>query len=127
MAKFTLAFGVLLIALGLFAYFVLADQASITAMIPSFFGVLFAILGAVAMKPSLTKHAMHGAAALGVLSLLGTGRSLTQLPALVRGEELARPTAVQVQAIMFVLCLIFVIACVMSFINARKARQASGG
>lgn len=168
MARLTLAFSAILIALGLVAYFLLADPGSrsVTALIPAFFGVVFAILGAIALKESLRKHAMHGAVLLTLLALGGTGGSLAKLPAAfealgepapatapadvasaetptappaasdaanaanadaaeVEAPAPVRVKAVIIQAIMFVLSAGFLVACIGSFIAARKARKAA--
>ncbi|MCZ6835728.1 MAG: hypothetical protein O7G85_08140, partial [Planctomycetota bacterium] len=66
MARLTIVFGSLLIALGLVVYFVLADpdeqgKVSVTALIPAFFGIPIALLGVVALKEKLRMHAIHGA------------------------------------------------------------------
>ena len=44
---------------------------------------------------------------------------------MIGGAETARPAAVTVQAIMAVLCLVFLIFAVKSFIDARKNRTKS--
>jgi succinate-acetate transporter protein len=46
------------------------------------------------------------------------------VPALLSGEPVQRATAVGVQAVFAVLCLIFVALCVKSFIDTRKAATA---
>jgi uncharacterized membrane protein len=123
MAKTTIVFGSVLVLLGLFAYFVLSGETkSMTAMIPAFFGVPIVVLGLVATKDGARKHAMHAAAALSLLGLLGTARGLMKLPTLLRdADSLERPAAIGVQSLMFLLCLVFLAMCVASFVKARKA------
>ncbi|MGE5437368.1 MAG: hypothetical protein ACM3O3_09105 [Syntrophothermus sp.] len=116
MALFSIISGMLLIVLGLIGYFGL-DSKSITALIPAFIGFPLLILGIVALKEQYIKHAMHGAAVLMLLGLIGTG--VRALPKAFSGEM---SNAVIVQLIMFVICLVFIIAAIMSFINARKRR-----
>ncbi len=71
MPYITIGVGVLLTLIGVVGY-VMSGMASWTALIPAFLGVPMALLGAVALKESLLKHAMHGAAMVGLLGLLGT-------------------------------------------------------
>jgi hypothetical protein len=127
LARLTIAFGTLLIFLGLVAYFAMQEPGhrSMTAMIPAFFGLPLAVLGVIAQaKPSTRKHTMHAAAALGTLGFLGTVPGVIKAVKWMGGTEPARPAAVQVQVIMCVMCLLFVVLCIRSFIDARKARQA---
>jgi hypothetical protein len=58
MPSTTRTFGLILIVLGLAAYF-LTGRASVTALIPAFFGAVFVILALVARNESARKHAMH--------------------------------------------------------------------
>lgn len=129
MPLLTAVFGLILIALGAVAYTVFGgEDPSITALIPSFFGVVFLALGVAAFSTGIRKHAMHGAAALGLLAVIGSARGLPALPALLRGDELDSPAAaVVVQSIMCALSAAFVVACVLSFIRARKASAAARG
>ena len=46
------------------------------------------------------------------------------LPISAAGTAAARPAAVLGQSAMFLLCLVFLVLCVRSFIQARKARSA---
>jgi hypothetical protein len=120
MAATTITFGGLLIALGL-AGWVATGQQSPTALIPAAFGLLLAVLGYLARKENLRKHAMHGAAMVGLLGFLGSARGLAGLPAFLSGEA-ERPAAVVSQAVMAAACLVFVGLCVRSFVAARRAR-----
>lgn len=124
MPKLATVLGIILILLGLIAYFGLSSE-SITALIPTFFGVPFLILGFLGQKENLRKHAMHAAAALAVIGFLGTARGLTRFISMLGGAGVERSEAVTVQAIMSVLCLLFVILAVKSFIDARKAQKTS--
>ena len=123
MPGLTIVFGLILIALGVVGYFATGRQ-SPTALIPAFAGALFLVLGLVARSPGARKHAMHAAAALAVLGFLGTVPGLIKFFRMLGGAEVARPAAVRSQAIMAVLCVVFVILCVRSFIAARRARTA---
>jgi hypothetical protein len=121
MANTAIGFGIAFIVLGLAGYFG-TGMVSMTALIPAAFGVVFCLLGLVARDPDKRKHAMHGAAALGVIAFFGSGRGLTKIWPLLAGEPVDRPSAVIAQALMALLSLIFVALCVKSFIDARRSR-----
>lgn len=109
--------GFLLVALGLIGY-IATGRASITALIPAFFGTIFLILAMVARGESSRKHAMHAAIALALVGVLGVVPRL--LPALSAGSM---GPAVLSQLVMAVVLLIYVGLGVKSFIDARKARR----
>ncbi|MCY7347059.1 MAG: hypothetical protein LH614_12660 [Pyrinomonadaceae bacterium] len=114
--------GVLLILLGVFGYGygMLNDNASPTALIPAVFGVLLIVFGALARsRENLRRHLMHAAVVVGLLGFLATVSSFFKIPALLAGTA-ERPAAVITQAVMAVICLVFVILCVKSFIDARR-------
>jgi uncharacterized membrane protein (UPF0136 family) len=70
MPKITLIFAALLIVLGILGY-VLTGSQHPTALIPTYFGIVFAILGLlVTFKPTTRKHAMHAAVTLALLGFL---------------------------------------------------------
>jgi len=119
MPRVILVFAAIFIALGLGSY-LLSGAASMTALIPAFFGLLLAAAGFLAR--SNLKLGAHIAALVGLLGFLGTARSFTKVPALLSGEPVERAAAVGVQAVFAVLCLIFVGLAVKSFIDVRKAR-----
>jgi hypothetical protein len=110
-----------LIALGV-GGFAWTEGRSYTALIPAAVGLLLLILGLLARKDHLRKHAMHAAAMVGLIGLLGSVPGLLKLPTLISGGEVERPTAVVLQSVMAVLCAVFVGLCVNSFIAARRRR-----
>jgi hypothetical protein len=124
MANTAIGFGIAFILLGLAGYFG-TGMISMTALIPAAFGIVFCLLGLIARDPDKRKHAMHAAAALGVIAFLGSGRGLTKIWPLLAGEPVERPSAVIAQALMALLSLIFVALCVKSFIDARRSRIAT--
>jgi len=123
MANTAVAFGVMLIGLGVISYFG-TGTSSPTALIPAGFGLIFLLLGFVARDPRRTRHAMHGAALLAVLGILGSGRGLPKIVPLLTGETVDRPIAVIVQAVMALLMIVFLILCIQSFRAARRSRVA---
>jgi hypothetical protein len=120
-AKITILFGILLFVLGIGGYLG-TGQTSLTALIPSAFGLVFLLLGLLARGENLRRHAMHAAAALALLGFLGTARAIAQVFTLLGGGTVERPQAVPLQALMAVLCAVFAALCVRSFIQARRAR-----
>ncbi|MBX3373386.1 MAG: hypothetical protein KF817_06090 [Phycisphaeraceae bacterium] len=126
MPRITVLTGICLVVLGLIAYlFLQSDQRSVTALIPAFFGIPFVVLGGVAGRHAgFRRHAMHIAMLIAVLGILGTVRGVTGTIDLVRGAEVARPTAVVVQTIMFAICAIYLGAGVRSFAQARMTKKA---
>lgn len=124
MVRTTLIFAVLLIANGLAGYLLSAvgsdaGPASVTALIPAFFGIALFLTGLVAAKPSLRKHAMHVAALIGLLGFIGSAMRLPKSWASLSSESGGMPLAFMSQSLMALLCLIFLIACIRSFVSAR--------
>lgn len=122
MPRIIFTFAVIFVLLGIAAYLITGAQ-SWTALIPSIFGLLLVVAGAVSLKS--LKHGGHIAALVGLLGFLGTAKSLGKVPALLSGEGIERAAAVGVQAVFAVLSLIFVALCVKSFIDARRARTST--
>jgi hypothetical protein len=119
MVHTTIGIGILLIVLGLIAFFVTGMQ-SITALIPSFFGIVFFILGLIARKESARKVAMHISMVIALLGIIGTFSGLLKFFALVTGGDITRPAAVITQTIMAVLLIFYLVSGVKTFIDARK-------
>jgi hypothetical protein len=116
----TIFVGILLIAVGGAGYWMQEpEHRSATALIPAGLGVFFVMLGLLAFKGGVRKHAMHFAAALGVL---GVAAALARLlPKVFRGE--ATPSlATNCLSAMALICAIFVGLCVNSFVQARRRR-----
>ena len=117
MASTTIIFGLLLTLLGFLGYF-LTGTSSITALIPAAFGIVLVALGFLARSDALRKHAMHAAAAVALLGMVGALIPLIRTPAGVRPAM-----AVYSQVAMVILTGLFVALCVRSFIAARRARS----
>lgn len=105
--------GLLLILWSTVSFFV-SESRSFTAFIPAGFGVLIALCGAIAIKEAARKHAMHVAALVGLLGLLGGfGMGLRKV--------FSEPgLAAYSQVFLGVVCLVFLITCIRSFIAARR-------
>ncbi len=123
MAKVTLIFAGLLIALGLVGYVGTGSQHP-TALIPAGFGVLLGIFGGLAISPSEARRKlfMHVNVTIGLIAFLGGAAEG------VRGYVHASSAGLQPDMIalaskltMAGLMLIYVILCVRSFIAARRS------
>jgi zinc transporter ZupT len=110
-------FGVLLSILGV-VIFALAEAKSLTALFPTYFGVALIFSGVMARNEKARKHAMHLAALLGLVGLIG---------GVVMGVfslSRSRPATVWAGSLgMAALCGVFLVLCIRSFIAARRARQ----
>ena len=131
MTNNTILCGVLLVALGIFGFVNGEPNAEtgakpMTALIPTWFGlVLLACAGLVIWKAKLRKAVMHFAAVVGVLGILGGFMPLIRQQS--QGKELdLMANSVRNGLIMSAICAVFVYLCVMSFLDARKARKAAG-
>jgi hypothetical protein len=109
----TIAYGVVLTALGVGGYHATGRQSK-TALIPAAFGVAAIGLGLLARSGRMRTPALAGAAIVGVGGLLGSARGLAKLPAVLRGEEVERPAAVIAQSVMAGVSAIYLASRVMS-------------
>jgi len=124
MAKLTIVFGILLIALGAWGFFA-TGAIHPTALIPAYFGLVLGWAGGLALaQPAKRMLWMHIAVSVGLLGFLGAGAMAIVELAKAHGAPLAHPAAVESQAAMAVISLIFVGLCVRSFIAARRDRGA---
>lgn len=122
----TIGFGMVLTALGLFAYLGSATaNPSVTALIPTFIGGPLVLCGLVAQEARRRMHAMHVAVMLGLIGAIAAlGRGLSKISVLTSDEP-----GVDKRPIAFVLltgavCAVYVVLCVRSFILARRRRDA---
>ena len=130
----SVVFGLLLIALGVWGYwggalglweplpFAPPEKLSVTALIPAAVGILLVVCGLLAFKESRLKHAMHGAAMLGLLGFLAAASQL--IVTLLRNGKVGGVGGVSLTA-MTLLCGVFVALCVNSFIQVRRRRRAA--
>jgi hypothetical protein len=114
---FVFAFAFILLGVGAF---VATGMEHKTSLIPAVLGLLLAGAGVLSLKS--LKHGGHAAALIGLLGFLGTAKSVGKIGQLYAGT-LERPTAVMVQASFAILCFAFLVLCIKSFIEARKARS----
>lgn len=124
MQKFTIGFGLVLIVLGEWAY-ITTGSAHPTALIPAAAGLLFVLFGALAHSDNAKRVMlwMHAAVTVALLLFLGTIPGVVDEVRMMRGVVFPHPRAVQEKAATCLLCLVFVLVCVRSFVAARKARR----
>jgi hypothetical protein len=118
-ALLAITFGLILGILGAGFYYA-TDMVSITALIPAFFGVALLVFGVLALGTKWRMHAMHGAALLGLIGLVVPG--FMAVREYGKGAEM-NGTKVAEMGIMAVLCGVFLVLCVKSFIDARRRRR----
>lgn len=111
-----------LLLLGLGAYLGTGAE-SVTALIPAFLGIPILICGLVALKTGKPKVPLHLALFFGLLGVAGGAMGLPQLPALLAGGDVPRPTATFTQSILFFLSVGYLALGVRSFILARRNVQ----
>lgn len=123
MPRIVIIFSLLLIGLGLIAYFLFADAGnrSVTALIPAFAGVPLFICGLFALRHGARRHAMHVAM---VFALLGFIAPLGRLipTSIKNGFEFDSKSGTMIA--MSALCLILLILGIRSFIAARRGTAA---
>jgi hypothetical protein len=93
-----------------------------TSLIPAYFGGVLVLCGLVALNERALKHAMHLAAMVGLIGLIA-GAAMG-LPKAFSGN-MERPAAVRSQLWLAGVCLVFVLLCVNSFVQARRRRKAA--
>ena len=134
MAKLAMVFGVLIALVGVCGYI---ETHFWHALIPVVLGFLLLFLGLLANTEDAKRRmlAMHIAVTIALLGFLGTIPGLIAMMRFLTGrhQETAsehievgtlavHKLAAEVQSATSVLCLIFVLLCVRSFIAARRAR-----
>jgi drug/metabolite transporter (DMT)-like permease len=113
--------GTLLILVGILGYVngVMTNHASVTALIPAFVGIALLLLGVLARKNQhLRRHLMHAAVVVALLGFLASAGRLV-----ARASEISYNAAVVSQVSMALICLLFVILAVKSFIDARRRNE----
>ena len=114
MSKFviqsTLVYSIALILLGLIGYIITGMQ-SITALIPSFWGIIIILLVFMLTKrmnkPTILVWTLT---VLGVIGFIATVNGIPKLLTLISGDNISRPSAAISQTIMAVLSLFYAIS-----------------
>lgn len=126
MAKTTILFGALLLGISLVILAITQKIGSPSIFIPAIVGIPLLVLGFLAEKqPWNRKLLMHIAVTVGLLGALASiVPIILQLSKLAKGESLDPLRAGSVFS-MAILCGLYVLLCVQSFIQARKNREAT--
>lgn len=114
--------GLTLIAVGVIAY-AAAETQSLTALFPAALGVLIAALGLIAQAPKFRRDAVHIAVILGLIGIVAFFDNARHLPALIAGNDVARPQAVVVSALTVAILAAYIVLAIRSFRRARQARN----
>ena len=118
MSSLSITCGVLLILIGIvgYVYGMSTGAASPTALIPAAFGIVIAAMGALgAAKPDLRKHVMHVTVLVALIGFL-----IPAIRLVSKMSGLTMSAAVVSQLAMALVCLLFVIFAVRSFVAARR-------
>ena len=110
--------GSLLVLVGVVAY-VLTDFSSLTALIPSLFGLLFVILGRLGLSTDRRREVRYGLAVLALLGLAGSAQGVVDLATIATGDTVERPIAAVSQSVMVVVCVLVLALVGRSFGEAR--------
>ncbi len=113
--------GILLILIGIigYSYGLINQNASLTALIPAVFGIVLSLLGFISeKKETLRKHLMHVAVIVALIGfIVPTSRIIS------KASEFTLDFTALMLISMALVCLVFVILGVRSFIEARRQRK----
>ena len=130
MPRIAMLFGVVLVLLGIVLYAMSEpEHKSLTAFIPSGFGLVLVLLGQIAQGDSEKRrmHTMHAAVLVGLVGMVVpavmTALDIQKHYADPPAERLPSTLATTGKATMAVICCVFVGLCVKSFIDVRRARK----
>ncbi len=122
MSQLALIFGFLLNIVGLVGFFG-TGATHYTALIPCALGLLLIICGFIAKKEQLRRHAMHVAVLVALAGFLATASAWGKISLLFGATPDPKAAAIIAKSITAVLCLVFFILCVRSFVRARILKK----
>jgi len=114
-----IACSVALLALG-FGGYALADPKSITALIPAFWAIPLLIFSLISLQEKNLKMGMHIAALVGLLGFIAP---VGMVASKVAKGTLEWKLSTFSMLTMSLICLVFLVLCVKSFIDVRKAKK----
>ena len=117
--NFAMVCGGILMLSGIISYLI-SDTGSLTALIPSFFGIPLLIMGFLSNRNEANKHHyMHAAMVFALVSVLG-GMRIFSIWSDASGLTLLS------HVILIIVGTIFMVAGILSFRHTRKSREALG-
>ena len=117
--NFAMVCGGVLILSGIISYLI-SDTGSLTALIPSFFGIPLLIMGFLSNRNEANKHHyMHAAMVFALVSVLGGMRIFSIW------SDASNLTLLS-HVILIIVGTIFMVAGILSFRHTRKSREALG-
>ncbi|WP_263379843.1 hypothetical protein [Granulicella paludicola] len=121
MAKLTIGFGVVLVLVSA-GFWLATGRTETAALHPAGIGVLLILCGVLSNTENTKQRMiwMHVAVTAGLIGLLLTG--IRALLTLIKGTIAANPLGFDERVVIALICLIYVVLCVRSFIAARRTR-----
>jgi hypothetical protein len=121
LAKLTIGFGVLLVAISAGFWFAMG-RAESAALHPAGVGMVLILCGLLANTENVKRRMlwMHIAVTFGLIGFLITG--IRAGLNLLRGTVSVNPVAFDERAVVAVVCFAYIVLCVRSFISARRTR-----
>ncbi len=119
MHRWTILFGLLLVAIGLGGYYFADANQPMAPFGTAVLGIAMFVCGLVAAQGAMRRLAMHVAALIGMIGFVG--------PMVTIFNDItntANTAEVLAKGLTSALCLMFVLMCVNSFLEARRARTA---
>ncbi len=117
MAKITIIFAILLIALGLAGYFGTGSMHP-TALIPAWIGAVLAVGGVLSISKSESRRKLFAHVNVTVALLAFIGAAVEIVRSLLKGAP--NTTALTSKIALAALLLVYIVLCVRSFIDARR-------
>lgn len=110
--------GSLLGVVGVVAYIV-TDFASITALLPTVFGIIVGAIGLLGRTNIDESHAVYGIGLLAVLGIVGSLRAVPDKIALLSGEAVDSVVATLSQAILILVSIILLLSVLWYIVESR--------
>lgn len=118
----TIIIGLLLNLVGLVGFFA-TGAIHYTALIPCILGAILVLCGIIALNPKLHMHVMHVAVLVGLLGFGATVSAFAKLPNVLKFAGAENENAAIAKIATALLCGLFVILCVRSFVVARLLKK----